>query len=258
MKEWQDQAVILNLRPYGEGGGILSVLTREQGRHAGYVHRIYASSKRAILEPGTFVDVSWKSRNDDALGVFDLQERQNFFAHFLNEPLKMQAVLSACSLCHEALAEREKCAAVYQGLEVLIDLLSGEDRIVWPAAYVMWELALLKELGFGLDLSKCAVTGVSENLSFVSPKTGRAVCMEEALPYKEKLLPLPQSWDGTENQLQGLELTKYFFEHRVFAHSRTGIPAARLRFHDRFAKTIEKEIKKDVNKEIYDVRKYRA
>ncbi len=263
MKEWRDQAIVLNVRPHGEGGGVLSVLTREQGRHAGYIHGIHASSRRALLEPGTFLDVEWKSRTDDALGVFSLQERQNFFAHFLDEPLKMAAVISACALCHEALPERERCAGIYNGLEVLIDLLSGEDDKIWPAAYVMWELALLKELGFGLELSRCTVTGRTEDLCYVSPKTGRAVCLQEALPYKDKLLPLPQDWNEDGAALQGLALSGYFLENRVFAHHRAGIPPARLRFQERFAKTIGQEgagkaHNRETEKEVNNVRERRA
>jgi DNA repair protein RecO (recombination protein O) len=185
-------------------------------------------------------------------------------AHFIQEPLKLGALQSACALCDTALPEREGHAGLFYGLQSLFDALSSD---VWGPAYIMWEIAFLRELGFSLDLTKCAGGG-DDDLIYVSPKTGRAVSRAAGQVYKERLLVLPLflrpphpsplpggeregpaqregegEIGGPEDVLNGLKLTAHFLEHWVFAHHTKGIPEARLRFQlrfeARFAKTVE-------------------
>ncbi len=240
MEQWQDQGIVLAVRRHGENGAIASLLTQGQGRTSGYVRGAQGSKMRGTLEVGNLVDANWIARSSDNLGTLKLELSRAPAAHFMQDPLKLAALQAACALCDSALPEREEHAGMFRGLSVLLEAFQSD---IWAESYVMWEIALLKELGFALDISKCAGGGDSDNLAYVSPKTGRAVSLEAGAPYKERLLLLPgflrgRSDLGAVDVLTGLELTGYFFEHWVYAHHSHGVPEARLRFEARFAKTV--------------------
>lgn len=239
MEQWQDQGIVLAARPHGESGAVVSILTEHNGRHAGYVRGAHSSRLRGLLEPGSVVKAHWQARNTDSLGSYALEQERHPAAGFMDDRGRLGALLSACSLCDAALPERQALPGLYHGLMALIDALNGDT---WGAAYVVWELALLRELGFGIDLSRCAGGGPADKLFYVSPKSGHAVSEEAGEPYKDKLLLLPAflrpergSADDAE-VLTGLRLTGYFLEHWVFAQHSRGIPEERLRFGQRFAK----------------------
>lgn len=241
MEGWSDHGYVLSVRAHGEGGGVVSVLTEHHGRHAGYVHGAQSTRKRALLEPGTKVSVEWKSRIADQLGTMTVEQERGLPAGIFDDPLKLSALMSACALCDDTLPEREGHPGLYHGFETLRDIMS-ED--IWAAAYIYWEIALLKELGFGLDLTRCAGGGDSRTLAYVSPKSGRAVSYAVAEPYKDKLLELPAflkpnggPLDDAEI-LKGLMMTGYFLEHWVFAQHTRGVPDARLRLASRYAKYV--------------------
>lgn len=242
MEQWSDQAIILSVRPHGENGGVVSLLTEEHGRHAGYVRGIQSAKMRGLLERGNLVGVDWSARTSDDLGGYRLEQDRHITAGLMGDKLKLGALLSACALCDRALPEREKHAGLFHGFQALLDNMDMEG---WGAAYVMWELALLRELGFAIDLSRCAGGGDPETLAYVSPKSGRAVSHAVAAPYKEKLLPLPsflrpeKGEINDEEILTGLKLTGYFLINWVFAQHTQGIPEDRLRFEERFAKTVD-------------------
>ncbi|MEZ5813710.1 MAG: DNA repair protein RecO [Alphaproteobacteria bacterium] len=241
MEIWQDQGIVLSVRRHGENGGIVSLLTEGQGRAAGYVRGAQGTKMRGSLEVGNVVDARWQSRSADGLGSFTFELSKGTAAHFMQDALKLAALQSACALCDAALPERESHPGLFHGLEALFGAL---DSDVWGAAYVMWEIALLKELGFSLDLTRCASGNGDEDLRYVSPKTGRAVSRAAGAPYKGKLLPLPgflTRGGGMVEEgdvLDGLAMTGYFLEHWVFTHHSKGVPDARLIFAQRFAKTI--------------------
>jgi len=241
MERFQDQGIVLSVRSHGENGAIVALLTEQNGRHAGYVRGANSTKMRGVLEPGNLVDVNWQARVADNLGSYTLEQRQNPAASIMQDPLKLAALQSACALCDVALPEREGHAGLFHGLLALFETLQSE---VWGSAYVMWEIAFLKELGFSLDLSRCAGGCDAGHLIYVSPKTGCAVSEAKGEPYKDRLLPLPnflrpQSSGGDDEDVaKGLALTGYFLEHWVFAHHTKGIPTPRLRFYERFAKTV--------------------
>ena len=186
MERFQDQGFVLRARAHGEHGAIVSLLTEGHGRAAGYVRGAQGSKLRGSLEVGNLVDVTWQSRTHDGLGAFTLELSKNVSAYLLQEPLKLAAIQSACALCDAALPEREAHAGLFHGLAVLFETLESD---VWGAAYVMWEIALLKELGFSLDLTHCASGNGDENLIYVSPKTGKAVSASAGLPSPRWLSP---------------------------------------------------------------------
>lgn len=248
MERWQDQGIVLSARGHGENGAIVSLLTEGHGRHAGYVRGVHSTKGRGTLEPGNLVDVEWQSRVSDQLGSFQLELSKNPAAHFIADPLKLGALQSACALCDAALPEREGHPGLFHGLQSLFDAL---DSDVWAAAYVMWEIAFLRELGFSLDLSKCAAGGDATELIYVSPKTGRAVSAAAGQIYKERLLALPGFLSPTggsgddEEVFEGLKLTAYFLEHWVFVHHTQGLPEARERFQLRFEASFAKSMKQE-------------
>jgi len=241
MEQWRDQGIVLSARPHGESCAIVSLLTENYGRHKGYVRGGQSSRLRASLEPGSVVSAAWTSRVSDNMGAYVLEQESHSAAGMLHDPLRLGALLSACALCEVALPERETHSGLYHGMRALMDTLQGE---VWGAAYVIWEIALLRELGFALNLSRCAGQGDPETLIYVSPKSGHAVSEAAGAPYKEKLLILPgflrpQRLEVTdEDILAGLRMNSHFLENWVFAQHTRGIPDERLRFEERFAKTV--------------------
>jgi len=240
MERWEDQGIVLSVKGHGENGGIVSLLTENYGRHAGYVRGVRSSKMRGVVEPGNLVDALWQARVSDNLGSYSLEPLKSYGPLYMSDPRKLAALQSACALCDEALPEREGHAGLFHGLIALFDAL---DLDIWPAAYVMWEIAFLKELGFSLDLRSCAGGGDLETLAYVSPKTGRAVSLEAGEPYKDKLLRLPEFLkpgggeppDEAADIFLGLELTGYFLEHWAFTHHTKGVPEARLRFLNRMS-----------------------
>jgi len=241
MEQWRDQGFVLSVRPHGEGGAVVAVLTEEHGRHAGYVHGAQSSKKRAMLEPGTLVSIEWKSRVADNLGSMTLEQEAGLPHGILDDPLRLGALLSACALCDSALPEREGHSGLFYGFKTMMEMM---EQDIWGAAYVFWEIALLKELGFGLDLTKCAGGGDPKTLAYVSPKSGRAVSYAAGEAYKEKLLELPSFLKPNggplepEDVMKGLRMTGHFLEHWVFAHHTKGVPEARARFEERFGKNL--------------------
>lgn len=241
MEQWSDHGYILSLRPHGEGGAVVSLLTEHHGRHAGYVHGAQSSKKRSMLQPGMKVSAEWRSRVADQLGTLTLEQEAGLPHGVLDDPLRLGALLSACALCDTSLPEREGHAGLFEGFATLISML---EQDIWGAAYVYWEIALLKELGFGLDLTRCAGGGDPRTLAYVSPRTGRAVSYAVAEPYKEKLLELPSFLKPNGGPLdeeeiaRGLRMTGYFLEHWVYAQHTKGVPDPRLRFEARYAKYV--------------------
>ncbi len=243
MEQWQDQGIVLSARQHGENGAIVSLLTLNHGRHAGYVRGGHSSKQRGTLEIGNLVDVTWSSRVSDALGNYKLELSRSFAARFMQDPLRLAALQSLCCLCDQALPEREGHPELFHGVEVLLEALEGD---LWGVSYVMWEVALLRELGFTLDLGQCAGGGDADTLMYVSPKSGRAVSAACGAPYKDKLLLLPDflkaggACTNEEQVLLGMKMTRYFLEHWVFAHHSRGCPEGRQRFQLRFEQSLAK------------------
>lgn len=245
MERWTDQGIVLSARAHGEGGAVVALLTEVNGRHAGYVHGAQSKTKRSMLEPGSHVKCEWSARVADSLGTYSLEPEGGLPAGIFDDSLKLSALLSACSLCDTALPEREGHAGLYHGLLQLMQALEGD---YWAVSYVMWEIALLRELGFRLELDKCAANGDPSTLTHVSPKSGRAVSEVESKPYKDKLLLLPDflrpddmRGDGAgemQDVALGLKMTGHFLEHWVYAHHTKGVPDARLLFQQRLESMI--------------------
>lgn len=238
--DWRDHGITLGARGFGEGSAIVTLLTRDHGRHLGLVRGARSKKTAPMLQPGSEVAAAWRARLGEHLGTYTLEAKRIHAHEVLNAPLELAALSSICSLADAALPEREGHPALYDGLLVFLEHLG--DRNVWPSVLVKWELGLLRELGFGLDLEACAVSGVNENLTHVSPRSGRAVSAEEAAPYKDRLLPLPEFLIRPglgvtpAEALEGLNLTGYFLEKRIFYPHEKELPEARTRLLTRLAR----------------------
>lgn len=236
--DWRDEGILLAMRPHGETSAIIEVMTAAHGRHAGVVRGGASRKMAATLQPGTGLALEWRARLDDHIGSFTVEPLKSR-AHLLADRLALAGLMSACALLHAALAEREPHPALWQRTLALMDALGQEG---WPATYVRWELCLLEEIGFGLDLSACAVTGSAEGLAYVSPKTGRAVTAKGAGDWTDRLIPLPEGLarEGplpADAVLSGLRLTGFFLDRglRPVLHDRP-LPEARSRFVDLMAR----------------------
>ncbi len=236
--EWIDRAIVLSTRLHGEGAVVATLLTRERGRHAGLVQGARGARQRGVLETGNHVAVRWRGRLPEHLGNYVLELDRSLAAGLLDDPLRLSALVSACAMTEAALPDREPHTAAFDGLSAL---LTNLDSLFWDALYVKWELGLLQELGFGLDLTRCAATGSGDGLAFVSPRTGRAVSLSAGEPYRDRLLPLPGFLVGSgeaapADVATGLDLTGHFLERRALGAGGTGMPAARTRFVERYRK----------------------
>ncbi|HEV8016418.1 MAG TPA: DNA repair protein RecO [Stellaceae bacterium] len=250
--QWADEGVVLATRRHGERALIVQLLTREHGRHAGLLRGGQSPRSRAQWQIGNRLAVSWRARLSDHLGFFTGELLESHAARLLDERLRLAALASAAALATAALPEREPHPHAYRGLAHLIAALAADDR--WAIAYVEWEMALLDELGFGLDLTSCAATGATEELIYVSPRSGQAVSAAAGAPYRGKLLPLPEflrlagaggagragarPGNRPQDLLDGLRLAGFFLEQRVFAPHQHKLPAARSRYVDALAKVL--------------------
>ncbi len=229
---------MLSGRPHGEGGLILRLITLEHGVCAGYLP---GARSRAGLSPGTRVAATWRAKLADQLGTWRLEpDGGAVAARILDDRLRLACLSAACGLLEAAMPERVPAPPIFHGVEALVDALPGAH---WDAVHVRFELGVLSALGFGLDLGRCAVTGQAEDLTHVSPKSGRAVSAGAAEPYRDRLLALPGFLAGggaaTPGAVrQGLDLTGYFIERVLLAQTGLTMPPARLRYvaaYERFA-----------------------
>jgi len=236
MERWQDEAIVLSARPHGESHAIVAVLTRDRGHWRGHVRGGASSRGRALWQPGNLLAVAWSARLSDQLGHLTGEPLAAIAASALDDPWALALLASACAVAAAALPEHEPHPLAYAGLAGLLARI-GEGAAL-AADYVRWEVALLAELGYGLDLSACAVTGRREGLAFVSPRTGRAVTPEGAGAWAGRLLALPPFLLGDRpaapwDIAAGLRLTGHFLARNVFGLAHCPMPAARLRLAER-------------------------
>ena len=231
--DWTDQGIVLHTRPHGETSAVLEVLTGAHGRHLGLVRGATSRRMRGSLQPGNTLQVTWRARLADHLGAFAVEPATERTALVLGDRRALVGLTAAIAVASAALPEREPHPRLFDGLTILLDAL--DEAGTWPALLARWELRLLEDLGFGLDLSACAVTGTTEGLAYVSPRTGRAVTAAAAGDYRDRLLPLPAFLAGSDRSptaaevAAALRLTGFFMEARIFRPAGSGLPAARVR-----------------------------
>jgi DNA repair protein RecO (recombination protein O) len=231
--EWTDEGIVLSVRQHGETGAVAEILTRGHGRYLGFVHGGQSRKIRPVLQTGNRVSATWRARIADQLGHFQLELSRGFAAEALTDPMAL-AGLGALAEFSRFLPERDPHPNLYEIMQFVLGYL--DDQAVWPALYVRWELALLEELGVGLDLSACAATGATDDLIYVSPKSGRAVSRQAGEPYRDRLFRLPPflaRGDNRETELDdvaaALDMTAHFLSRRVLDDEQRELPEPRVR-----------------------------
>ncbi len=229
---WVDQGIILDVKPHGNQSGIISLLTADYGRYMGLLHNIKSKKNRAFVMAGSFVQATWSARLEHQLGTFSLEPKRLFWSEFMHDPKRLDALLSSLSLLHIFLPERQAYGNIYHSL---LSLFSHLDQDFWVILYLRWEIQFLADIGFGLDFSQCALTGKTEDLRWVSPRTGRAANYAAGLSWKDQLLKLPSfliDHDAPYDHgdiLDGFRLTTHFFQQALSDHHLQHLPAARER-----------------------------
>ena len=179
--EWREQGILLRCAPHGEASAIIEVFTETHGRHAGFVRSGASRKMAATLQPGTQLDVAWRARLEDHLGTYTAEALQSR-AYLMSDRKTLAGLNALTGLLCFALPEREPHGALYRQTLTVLEMMDGE---FWTIAYLRWELSLLDELGFGLDLTTCAVTGTDQDLTYISPKSGRAVTASAVGQWKD-------------------------------------------------------------------------
>jgi DNA repair protein RecO (recombination protein O) len=230
--DFTDEGILISAKPLGEANTVAELLTAKHGRHLGLVRGGRARRMRPLMQLGNRLSVTWRARLADHLGGYSVELLEPTAARILDDQTALAAVGSLTALAR-LLPERDPHPHLYHtALEVLQAL---DHASLWPALLVLWEILLLQDLGFGLDLSECAATGTDAYLIYVSPKSGRAVSRDAGRPYRDQLLNLPHFLleDGPAPSradiLAGFELTGHFLERDVLAPQGLTLPQARER-----------------------------
>jgi len=230
--EWRDEGLITGLKKYGETSVILEVMTRAHGRHLGLVKGGRSKRMHAMLQPGNQADLVWRARLDEHLGTFAVEATVLRAAGLLTNTEALHA-LNLITHLLRLMPERDPHPNLYNAASMIADELHTSGHI--PAMLVRFEMALLAELGFGLDLATCAATGGHDDLIYVSPKSGRAVSRAAGAPYHDKLLRLPAFLRSDDQETNpppgdirdGFRLTEYFLMRDLFAPRGLTMPDAR-------------------------------
>lgn len=234
----QTQAIVLAVRAHGEHGAIVRALTPADGVQAGYVRGGRSRRLRPILVPGNVIQAEYRARTDEQLAQLTV-ELVHSRAPLLGEALPALAVDWLCALTASALPEGQPYPRLYEMIEGVLGAVDAAPSARgWAASIVRYELVLLSELGFGLDLSECATTGKAEELAFVSPKSGRAVSRDGAGEYRDRLLRLPAFLQGVgdadwEEIFDGFRLTGHFLARDLLIERQADVLAARERLVER-------------------------
>jgi DNA repair protein RecO (recombination protein O) len=241
--DWRDEGILISVRRHGESSAIIEVLTAAHGRHAGVVRGGAGRRMAPVLQPGAILALDWSARLEEHIGNFRVDPVRSNAATVMADRAALAALGSITALISATLPEREEHPALYARTLDLIDALGAAPD--WPARYALWELALLSEIGFGLDLTSCAATGATDDLVWVSPKSGRAVSRGAGAPWADRMLPLPAFLrDGTRSPDPGdvaaaLRISGHFLEAWLAPHlPRGALPAARGRAVDALARKV--------------------
>lgn len=233
--KWDDTGIIISSKKHGDSSLILSVLTEEHGKHSGYIRNKVTKKNSFIYEIGNIIDLTWTGRLEDHLGYYKCELLNSYSYNFFDNSLTLNALNSFCDLQNNFLPEREVYKNLYNHGISFIKLVNSKN-LDWVYNYIKWEVILLSELGYGMDLSCCAVTGNKNNLIYVSPKSGRAVSADAAGKWKSKLLNLPGFLISSElekinknNIIDGIKLTSFFLK-KYLSNLGLKLPESRDRF----------------------------
>lgn len=232
--EWRDKGIILGLKRHGENAVMVEMMTHAHGRHYGIVRHGRSRSMQPILQPGNHVDAVWRARLEEHLGEWKLEPLDLRAATYMHSAIALYGLNHLATLTR-LLPERDPHPALYEALAVIGENLT--EAILAAPLLIRYEIAILSELGFGLDLSACAATGAQQELVYVSPKSGRAVSRSAGSPWHDRLFRLPGFLAGSSSEPldwpeieAGFTLTAYFLERHVYGPRGMPPPEARGAF----------------------------
>ena len=243
--QWQEEAIVLGIKRHGETSVIAEVMTRARGRHLGMVRGGRSRTMQPVLQPGNLVDVTWRARLDEHLGEFRMEPVRQRAARLMEQATSLYGLQSMAALLR-LLPERDPHPHLYDALDLILDHMDNPADA--GALFVRFELAVLNDLGFGLDLNACAATGQRHDLIYVSPKSGRAVSRDAGSPYADRMLRLPEFLGAgdvserppaTEDGLDAaFRLTAYFLHRHVYDPRGIPMPSARAGFVEAALKAV--------------------
>jgi len=234
--EWRDEGLIIGVRRHGEASTIVEAMTRAHGRHLGLVRGGRSTRLRAALQPGNTVGLTWRARLDEHLGSFAIEPLSLRAGRLMESALALAGINYLAALMR-VLPERDPHEALYEAASLIADAL--DEAMLAPALVARFEAQILAECGFRLDLSRCAATGATERLIYVSPKSGRAVSAEAGAPWRDRLLPLPpflrdrappEAQPSADEIADGFRLTGFFLARDLFALRGEPLPDSRAAF----------------------------
>ncbi|MEN3146676.1 DNA repair protein RecO [Neorhizobium sp. IRAMC:178] len=247
--QWQDEAIIIGVKRHGETSVIAELMTRDRGRHLGLVRSGRSRAMQPVLQAGNRVEAVWRARLDEHLGEFKLEPVRLRAAKLMETATAVYGVQAMGALLR-LLPERDPHPHLFDALDIILDAF--DDPSDAGELFVRFELAVLNDLGFGLDLTECAATGGRENLVYVSPKSGRAVSREAGRPYADRMLALPGFLsEGTasaadrDSMAEAFRLTGYFLHRHVYEPRGLTENAAR----DGFVQAALKALSKDTERQ---------
>ncbi|EPE99111.1 DNA repair protein RecO [Rhizobium grahamii] len=247
--QWHDRAIILGVKRHGENSVIAEVMTRERGRHLGMVRSGRSRAMQPVLQPGNEVEVTWRARLDEHLGEFRVEPLTLRAARLMETATAVYGVQAMGALLR-LLPERDPHPHLFEALEVILDNLHNPADA--GELFVRFELAVLNDLGFGLDLTECAATGVRSDLLYVSPKSGRAVSRAAGAPWADKMLLLPPFLNSEQNRAADIDslnaafrLTAFFLHRHVYEPRGVEAAAAREGFVQATLKALKAASAKD-------------
>ncbi len=235
---WEVHGIVLTTHAYGDTSCIARLFTAEKGVMAGMVKGGFGKRLRPLLQPGNSLQGQWSARLEDQLGHFTLEAEQLFAASCMASPMTLLALQGMCRMLQDQLPERYAYPHLYTQTQACLQSMAqhASHVILWLANYCQWEMLLLQELGYALDVSECAATGITEHLTYLSPRSGRAVSQQAGLPYHAKLLPLPVTLRANDSEnkhltmqecAESLRVSGYFLEQWVYQPQGKHLPAIR-------------------------------
>ncbi|MBB3314318.1 DNA repair protein RecO (recombination protein O) [Rhizobium sp. BK181] len=247
--QWHDRAIILGVKRHGENSVIAEVMTRERGRHLGMVRSGRSRAMQPVLQAGNEVEVTWRARLDEHLGEFRVEPLTLRAARLMETATAVYGVQAMGALLR-LLPERDPHPHLFEALEVILDNLHNPADA--GELFVRFELAVLNDLGFGLDLTECAATGARSDLAYVSPKSGRAVSRAAGAPWADKMLLLPPFLNSEQNRAADIDslnaafrLTAFFLHRHVYEPRGVEAAAAREGFVQAALKALKAASAKD-------------